>query len=69
MRILRAGEKGFDNYLIEIEKRVFQERSRIEEEVSKIIKKVREDGDNAILYYSKRFDRISLSLERGQRGL
>ena len=43
MKILRAGEKGFDRYLSEVEGRVAQDGLRFEKEVRSILKDVRNE--------------------------
>lgn len=60
VRILRAGEKGFDRYLREVEGRVAQDGLRIEKEVRSIIKDVRERGDRALVHYTQVFDGVRI---------
>jgi histidinol dehydrogenase len=53
MKILRAGEKGFDRYLSEVEGRVVQDSLRLEKKVRSILKDVRNRGDEALIYYTQ----------------
>ncbi len=49
-----------------LEKLLFKRREfkkRIAEGVAKILKNVKEHGDNALLWYTKRFDKVKLSLK------
>ncbi|MGQ9508226.1 MAG: histidinol dehydrogenase [Thermodesulfobacteriota bacterium] len=61
IRILRFGEKRFDQYLMDLEGRIDEEAGRIEKEVLLIIEDVRRRGDNALLFYTQKFDNIRLS--------
>ncbi len=61
IKILRFGERGFEQYLRTIERRMEEESKGIEKEVLSIIEKVRKEGDRALLHYTSRFDRIRLS--------
>ncbi|NWG04013.1 MAG: histidinol dehydrogenase [Syntrophaceae bacterium] len=66
MKILRAGEKGFDRYLSEVEKRGTQVNLRLEREVRSILTEVRNHGDRALLHYSQVFDGVTIPSHRLQ---
>jgi histidinol dehydrogenase len=66
LRILRAGEKGFDRYLSQIERRIAQGGFRLEREIRSILKNVREKGDEALVHYTQVFDGVRISVERFQ---
>lgn len=56
MRSIKVGSKAFNN-LVERDDRG---RVRLQNKVSKIIGKVRLDGDKAILRYTKKFDKVNM---------
>ena len=56
MRLLRSGEKEFDEYLSRVEGRATQDGLRLEREVRTILKNVRQKGDEALLHYTRVFD-------------
>ena len=62
MKLLRIGEKGFDQYLSEVEGRIAQEGIDIESEVCSILKDVRQRGDRALIHYTQLFDGIRLEV-------
>jgi histidinol dehydrogenase len=64
LRILRAGEEGFDRYLSEVERRVAQDGPRIEREVRSILKDVRKRGDEALVHYTQLFDGVRIPLQK-----
>lgn len=64
MKILRTGEKGFDQYLSGIEKRITEDPLRLEREVRSILRNVKKDGDRALLRYTHRFDGVRLPIEQ-----
>jgi histidinol dehydrogenase len=66
MKILRAGEKGFDRYLCEVEGRVGQDNLRLEKEVRSIIEDVRKRGDKALVHYTRIFDHLRLPIHELQ---
>ena len=71
MKLLRAGEKGFDQYLLEVEGRGIQDSLRLEREVHSIIKDVQKRGDKALIHYTQVFDGVripvkQLQVERGE---
>lgn len=61
MRFLKEGELGFDQYLLEVERRAFQDSLRFEKEVRSILLDIQRRGDEALLYYIKRFDGLRIS--------
>ena len=62
MKLLRIGEKGFDQDLSGVEGRIAQEGTDIESEVRSILKDVRQRGDRALIHYTQRFDGIRLEV-------
>jgi histidinol dehydrogenase len=62
VKLLRIGEKGFDQYLSEVEGRIAQEGIDIESEVRSILKDVRQRGDRALIHYTQLFDGIRLEV-------
>jgi histidinol dehydrogenase len=71
VKLLRAGEKGFDQYLLEVEGRGIQDSLRLEREVHSIIKDVQKRGDKALIHYTQVFDGVripvkQLQVERGE---
>jgi len=57
MKIIRAGSKKLEK----IYNRGFIKQSRVEEKVKKIIEDVRLFGDDALLKYTKKFDKVKMS--------
>jgi histidinol dehydrogenase len=66
MRILRAGEKGFDSYLSEVKERLSQDGMDLEREVRSILKDVKQKGDRALVYYSRLFDGVAVKIPQLQ---
>jgi len=66
LRILRAGEKGFEEYLLKVEQRVAQDGLRIERKVRSILKDVRQRGDEALVHYAQLFDGVRIPIHRLQ---
>jgi histidinol dehydrogenase len=66
LRILRAGEKGFEEYLSKVEQRVAQDGLRIEREVRSILKDVRQRGDKAVVRYAQIFDGVRIPIHHLQ---
>ncbi len=66
MRILRAGEKGFERYLSEVEGRGAQDIFRFEREVRSILKDVRKRGDKALVHYTQVFDDLRIPIHQLQ---
>ncbi len=64
MRFLRKGERGFDAYLSGVERRIAQDRFRLEREVRSILEDVRKRGDRALLHYTWVFDGVKLEVEQ-----
>lgn len=60
MRLLRAGERGFEQYLDRVDRRGLGENLRVEREVRSILREVRERGDEALVHYTKRFDGVRI---------
>lgn len=66
MKLIRAGEKGFEEYLSKVEGRVTQDGLRLERRVSSIIKDVRQRGDEAIVHYAQVFDGMRVPIQQFQ---
>ena len=66
MRVFRAGEKGFDRYLSEVEGRVVQDSLRLEKKVRFILKDVRNRGDEALVHYTQAFDGVRIPIHQLQ---
>jgi histidinol dehydrogenase len=66
VRILRAGEKGFERYLSEVEGRAAQDSLRLEKEVRSILKDVRKRGDKALVHYTQVFDDLRIPIHQLQ---
>jgi len=66
LRILRAGEKGFKEYLSKVEDRIAQNGLRIEREVRSVLKDVRKRGDKALVHYAQVFDGVRVSIHQLQ---
>jgi histidinol dehydrogenase len=66
MKIYRAGERGFDRYLSEVEGRLAQDGLRLERGVRSIIKDVRRRGDKSLVHYTKVFDGIRIPIHQLQ---
>jgi len=66
LKILRIGEKGFENYLAQMDQREIQDNPRIEKQVRSILKDVRERGDEALVHYTRVFDGIRMSINKLQ---
>jgi len=66
VRILRAGEKGFERYLSEVEGRGAQDIFRFEKEVRSILKDVRKRGDKALVHYTQVFDDLRIPIHQLQ---
>ncbi|MBU0758751.1 MAG: histidinol dehydrogenase [Candidatus Omnitrophica bacterium] len=59
MKILRLSSKEMQNLC----ERYYCNKKRITEKVSRIVQGVKEEGDKAILKYTRKFDKIKLSLK------
>jgi histidinol dehydrogenase len=66
LRFLRKGERGFDSYLLDVERRVSQDRFRLEKGVRSILEEVRKRGDKALLRYTRVFDGVKLEIDQLQ---
>jgi histidinol dehydrogenase len=64
LRILKAGEKGFERYLSEVERRLSQDGFGIEGEVRSILQDVRKRGDEALVEYTELFDGVRIPVKR-----
>ncbi|MFH1593772.1 MAG: histidinol dehydrogenase [Candidatus Omnitrophota bacterium] len=56
MKSIKVGSKTFDNLV----NRRDQGRKRLQKKVATILDKVRTEGDNAVIRYTKKFDKVSL---------
>ncbi len=61
MRILRAGEEGFNRYVLEATERIAQDPIDLGEEVRSILRDVRKRGDKALVHYTQLFDGLKVS--------
>ena len=66
MRILRAGEKGFERYLAEVEGRAAQDSLHLEKKVRSILENVRKRGDQALVHYTQVFDGLRIPIRQLQ---
>jgi histidinol dehydrogenase len=66
MKILRAGEKRFDRYLLEVEGRGAEDIFRLESEVRSILKDVRKRGDKALVHYTRVYDDLRIPIHELQ---
>ena len=64
MRFLRKGERGFDAYLSGLDRRVAEDRFRLEKGVRSILEDVRKRGDKAVLHYTRVFDGVTLKSDQ-----
>jgi histidinol dehydrogenase len=62
MKIFRIGEKGFEQYLSEVEGRMAQDGLRLEKEVRPILEDVRKRGDKALVHYTRVFDGLRVPI-------
>src|SRR3972149_2011895 len=60
MRIVESKDKGFEKLLSEILKRGDEDTSSVEEAVKEIIFAVRSRGDDALVEYTRRFDKADV---------
>jgi histidinol dehydrogenase len=63
MRILQSSAKGFERDLAAILAQRQGEMAGVEEAVRGIIEEVREKGDQALIRYTREFDKVEISLE------
>jgi histidinol dehydrogenase len=66
VKLFRAGEGGFEKYLLEVERRWTREGFHLEEGVQAILNHVRKKGDKALFHYSHFFDGIRVPVEQLQ---
>ncbi len=64
MKILRAGEKKFDQYISEVEGRAHPEGLHLEEKVRSILEDVRKRGETALSHYTWFFDGLRISADQ-----
>ena len=64
MRLFKAGEQGFNNYLLEVERRGAQDGLRLEREVRSILKDVQQRGDEALVHYTQIFDGVRIPIHK-----
>ena len=57
MKQIKVGSAKFNSLV----KRDEQGKLRLQKKVAKIIEDVRTEGDNALIRYTKRFDRVNIS--------
>jgi len=62
VKVFRAGEEGFNNYLARVDRRGIQESLRIERQVRSIANDVKRRGDKALVHYTRVFDRVRISI-------
>jgi len=60
MKMFKIGEEGYERYLLEIEKRRGEEPPQVEAKVQSILREVKKRGDEALLDYTERFDKVQL---------
>jgi histidinol dehydrogenase len=66
LRLLGAGEKGFESYLKRMDQREIQDNPRLEKQVRSILNDVRKRGDKALIYYTRVFDGIRIPINKLQ---
>ena len=59
MKILRLSSKEIQNLC----ERYYCNKKRVTEKVTRIVQDVREDGDKAVLKYTRKFDKVKVSLK------
>ncbi len=64
MKILRAGQKEFDQYISEVEGRAAQDSFRLEGEVRPILEDVRKRGEAALVHYTRVFDGLRIPTDQ-----
>ncbi|MCX8117817.1 MAG: histidinol dehydrogenase [Desulfobacterota bacterium] len=64
VRVLRSGEKDFEQYLRRLERRMVEDPSSLEKKVRSILNDVRKHGDRALIEYTSRFDQVRLRPEQ-----
>jgi len=66
MKIIKFGEKGFNEKIKALQRCSREENEKIEFQVRHILKDVKDRGDRALLEYTARFDKVNLSPEQLQ---
>jgi histidinol dehydrogenase len=64
VRVLRAGERGFERYLSKMEERGEQDSPRFERKVRSILENVRKRGDEALIHYTQVFDGLRIPIHQ-----
>ncbi len=64
MKILRTGEKEFDQYISKVERRAAANSLRLEREVRSILEDVRKRGDEALIHYTRIFDGLRIPIRQ-----
>jgi histidinol dehydrogenase len=64
MKIFKIGEESFNRYLSGVENRIAEDPLRLEGEVRSILRDVKKRGDEALLFYTQRFDNVRLTLSQ-----
>jgi histidinol dehydrogenase len=64
VRIFKAGEKGFNRFVLDVERRWIHEGFQLEEQVFAILKDVREKGDRALARYGKLYDGLRIPIDQ-----
>jgi histidinol dehydrogenase len=64
VKLFRAGEEGFKNYLLEVERRGTHNGLRLEREVRSILRDVQQRGDEALVHYARVFDGVRISIHQ-----
>jgi len=66
LRFLKAGDKGFENYLVRMDQREIQDSPQLEKQVRSILNGVRKRGDQALIHYTRVFDGIRIPINELQ---
>jgi histidinol dehydrogenase len=66
VRVFRAGERGFEKYLSEVEGRVAQDSLRLEKKIRPILRDVRKRRDQALVHYTQVFDGLRIPVHQLQ---
>ncbi len=66
LRLLSAGEQGFESYLERMDQREIQDSPRLEKQVRSILNDVRKRGDKALIHYTRVFDGIRIPINKLQ---
>jgi histidinol dehydrogenase len=66
LKILNRGDKGFETYLRRMDQREIQDSPRLEKQVRSILNDVRKRGDEALIYYTRVFDGVRITINKLQ---